>query len=232
MTFRLKCSPVKLSVSSGPTAAARGTLLNLIAGTTPVSGGTIRFRGEDITRLSPNQIFDRGLSRGFQDPSLFYRLTTLDNALLPARSQIGERARYAPFRRAWAREETDNAMRAKSVLERVNLQKFFKDKAENLSGGQMKLLDIARSLMGDPSLLLLDEPTAGVAPNLAFSIFQQIKRMQSELGITFLIIEHRLDMLFNFVNRAYVMHLGKLLAQGEPAEIMANPDVRRVYFGE
>ena len=95
----------------------------------------------------------------------------------------------------------------------------------------MKLLELGRSLAGQPQLMLLDEPTAGVAPNLAYEIFEQIAALRGE-GLTFLIVEHRLEILFDFVDHLFVMHLGSLLAQGSPTEIAANPQVKEVYFGE
>ncbi len=96
----------------------------------------------------------------------------------------------------------------------------------------MELLELGRSLMGEPKLLLLDEPTAGVAPALAYTIFEQIARLRRELGLTFLIVEHRLEILFDFVDSLYVMHLGQVIAQGTPDQIAANQQVREVYFGE
>jgi len=96
----------------------------------------------------------------------------------------------------------------------------------------MKLAEMARSVMGNPKMLLLDEPTAGVAPNLAYSIFEQIDAMRRDLGITFLIVEHRLEILFDFVDSVTVMHMGRVLAQGSPTEIAANDEVREVYFGD
>jgi branched-chain amino acid transport system ATP-binding protein len=96
----------------------------------------------------------------------------------------------------------------------------------------MKLLELGRSLMGRPKLLLLDEPTAGVAPSLAYSIFEQIQHLRQTQGLTFLIVEHRLEILFDFVDSLYVMHMGRVIARGMPAEISANPQVREIYFGE
>ena len=96
----------------------------------------------------------------------------------------------------------------------------------------MKLLEIGRSLMGEPKMLLLDEPTAGVAPALAYEIFQQIETLRRESGMTFLIVEHRLEILFDFVDSLYVLHMGKVLAKGTPDEISANAEVREVYFGD
>jgi branched-chain amino acid transport system ATP-binding protein len=198
----------------------------------PPSSGKITFDGHNITDLESAQIFDLGLVRGFQDASLFFQMTVLDNTLLPAKRQRGENPFLAPFKRFWQADEHAHAADADNVLKQVLLRDHYDKPAADLSGGQMKLLEIARSLMGEPKMLLLDEPTAGVAPNLAYSIFEQIKTMRDEYGITFLIVEHRLEILFDFVDSLYVMHMGDLLAQGTPEDIMDNQQVRDVYFGE
>src|SRR5690606_4432211 len=117
-------------------------------------------------------------------------------------------------------------------LSQVNLRSHFNKRASDLSGGQMKLLEMARSLMGSPKMLLLDEPTAGVAPALALDIFRHIDTLCREAGITFLIVEHRLEMLFEFTDSVYVMHMGRVMAHGTPEEIEADAAVREVYFGE
>jgi branched-chain amino acid transport system ATP-binding protein len=117
------------------------------------------------------------------------------------------------------------------VLDQLRLNQGASAAAADLSGGQMKLLELGRSLMGAPRLLLLDEPTAGVAPALAYSIFEQIEALRAT-GLTFLIVEHRLEILFDFVDSLYVMHLGRVIAQGTPAEIATNAQVREVYFGD
>jgi branched-chain amino acid transport system ATP-binding protein len=216
----------------GPNGSGKSTLLNLIDGTVESSAGQILFEGDDITHLPAERRFELGLGRGFQDPSLFFQMTALDNALLPVKKQRGENPWYAPWRRSWQQQEQENASHASAALQRVNLQNDSRKLASDLSGGQMKLLEIARSLMGSPKMLLLDEPTAGVAPKLAYNIFEQIAQMRREMGLTFLIVEHRLEILFDFVDSVYVMHLGNILAHGTPDEIAGNATVREVYFGE
>jgi branched-chain amino acid transport system ATP-binding protein len=216
----------------GPNGSGKSTLINLISGTLESTSGQIVFDGQDITRLSSDKIFQRGLARGFQDPALFFQMTVLDNVLLPFKHQRGEHPWYAPWQRTWQQEEQDNAAKAADALTQVKLRDFFAKRSSDLSGGQMKLAEIARCWMGAPKMLLLDEPTAGVAPALAYSIFEQIEALRRELGITFLIVEHRLEILFDFVDNVYVMHMGSVLAAGTPDEISGNAQVREVYFGE
>jgi branched-chain amino acid transport system ATP-binding protein len=216
----------------GPNGSGKSTLLSLIAGMLSADSGRITFDGQDITRRSADQIFQQGLVRSYQDPSLFFRMTVLDNALLPVKHQTGERPSRAPIHRLWSRQENDLAVAAGKTLAELQLGQHYTARASDLSGGQMKLLELGRSLMGQPKLLLLDEPTAGVAPKLAYTIFEEIERMRRSLGLTFVIVEHRLEILFDFVDTVFVMHAGSLLAHGTPAEISANAQVREIYFGE
>jgi branched-chain amino acid transport system ATP-binding protein len=216
----------------GPNGSGKSTLLNVIAGTIPPTGGQIHFGGHDITRSSADDIFKLGLVRSYQDPSLFFQMTVLDNALLPVKQQRGEHPWYAPWKRAWHQEEQASAATAVQRLSQVKLRGHFDKRASDLSGGQMKLLEMARSLMGRPKMLLLDEPTAGVAPALALEIFHHIDALRRETGLTFLIVEHRLELLFDFVDSVYVMHMGSVMAHGTPDEIEANAAVREVYFGD
>lgn len=230
---------VSLSVSQGqivgligPNGSGKSTLLSLISATLPVDSGQIILNGQDISRKTAAERFQSGLVRSFQNPSLFFRLTSLDNALLPVKEQRGENPLWAPLHRLWHKQEASLAQKAGQTLAELQLGSHYLTPASDLSGGQMKLLELGRSLMGEPKLLLLDEPTAGVAPNLAYTIFEKIEAMRRDLGLTFLIVEHRLEILFNFVDWLYVMHMGHLIAQGTPAEISANAQVREIYFGE
>jgi len=216
----------------GPNGSGKSTLINLIAGSTDLSGGQVLFASQDISDLPADEVFKMGIARGYQEPALYFKMTVLDNLLLPVKDQRGERPWYAPWRRSWQHEEAAYAEAAVQVLEQVQLLHQYDTLASDLSGGQMKLLEIARCLMGKPKLLLLDEPTAGVAPKLAYEIFQQIARLRDDFGITLLIVEHRLEILFDFADYVYVMHLGKLLAQGAVDEIANDATVREVYFGD
>lgn len=216
----------------GPNGSGKSTLLSLIAGTLPLDAGSVLLEGEEISHLPADQRFRRGVVRSFQDPSLFFRMTALDNALLPAHPQRGERPAIAPWWKLWRHEEKQHTAAAASLLDHLKLRHQVDKPAGDLSGGQMKLLEIGRSIAGEPRLMLLDEPTAGVAPALARDIFHEIAALRARSGLTFLIIEHRLDILFDFVEEVYVMHLGTVIAHGTPAQIEVNPAVREVYFGE
>lgn len=235
----LAVANVSLSVEAGqivgligPNGSGKSTLLSTIAGQYAPDEGKILFDGKEIGGLSPEKIFAAGVARSYQDPSLFFRMSVLDNALLPPKGQRGEKPFWAPFHGRWWRQERSLTQTAAGILEDLRIAGHFDVRAADLSGGQMKLLELGRTVMGEPRLLLLDEPTAGVAPALAYSIFEEIARLRAEAGLSFLIVEHRLEILFDFVDTLYVMNLGQVIAQGSPAQIAADPLVREVYFGE
>lgn len=227
----LQVEPGQIVGLIGPNGSGKSTLLNCIAGSITPDKGRINFDGHDITGAPPDAIFRRGIARSHQDPALFQRMSVLDNTLLPARQQAGEQARRAPLHHLWRGQEAALSVQAGGILDRLRLRRHYATRAADLSGGQMKLLELGRCLAGEPKLMLLDEPTAGVAPNLAYEIFEQIAALRQE-GLTFLIVEHRLEILFDFVDHLFVMHLGSLLTQGSPSEIGADARVREVYFGE
>src|SRR5258707_5655876 len=176
---------------TGPNGRGKSALFALIAGSQRADSGRIEFDGHDITHRSPDQVFQLGLVRSYQDPALFTRMTVLDNVLLPVKGQRGENPLLAPIHALWRDQEKSLASAAGALLDQVKLRQHYANLASDLSGGQMKLLQLGRSLNGSPRLLLLDEPTAGVAPKLARDIFQQIEDLRQSHGLTFLIIEHR-----------------------------------------
>jgi branched-chain amino acid transport system ATP-binding protein len=195
-------------------------------------GGTITFGGERIDGLDPWEIFAKGVVRSFQNPRLFRGMTVIENALVPPRGQAGERVVNAPFPRRWEEQEAALTQEALRTLARNQLEAVRLNWATELSGGQMKLLEVSRATMGSPRLLLLDEPTAGVASQLAEEIFQTIVRLREELGLTFVIIEHRLEVLLDYVERVLVMHEGKILFDGKPEAAVEDAAVVDAYLGE
>jgi branched-chain amino acid transport system ATP-binding protein len=216
----------------GPNGSGKTTLFNLISGVYPPDSGAITFRGEPIDGLDPWVIFARGVVRSFQNPRLFRGMTVVENVLVPPRDQKGERVLHAPFRKRWEDQETALARAALETLGQNQLQDVRLNWATDISGGQMKLLEASRAMMGEPKLLLLDEPTAGVAPKLATEIFDRIAVLRRERGLTFLIIEHRLEVLLEYVERVLVMHEGKLIFDGAPSAAVNDPLVIEAYLGE
>ena len=215
----------------GPNGSGKSTLFNLIAGTESKFSGKVYFDGKLINRLSPHQIFAMGLGRTFQIPRLFAGMSVLENSMVAGKKQPGEDPLIAPFPQRWEPGEMDLAKRAKDQLDALEISQLYSKLSSEISGGQMKLLQLANALVGEPKMLLLDEPTAGVAPRLAQDIFESIERLSKEKGTTFFIIEHRLEVLFRHVEQVFVMHQGQILAGGKPADIVKDSKVIDAYLG-
>jgi len=215
----------------GPNGSGKTTLFNVIFGLHKVDHGSIYFNDERIDHLAPHQVFAKGMVNAFQLPRLFHRLTTLDNMLLAARGHKGDSLLNSLFlRKRWQQQEGELAQKALEILELLELTHLSLSPAGELSGGQRKLLEIGRALMADPMLLLLDEPAAGVNPALGRKIFERLEHFRQK-GISFFVIEHRLDILMEFAIWVYVMDKGKLVIDGNPAEIVNNPTFYDVYMG-
>lgn len=158
-------------------------------------------------------------------------MTNLENNLVPPKGQIGEKLSQAPFPKSWENQESELATESLEIMQMLTLDRVARNLASEISGGQMKLMELGRALMGRPKVLLLDEPTAGVAPKLGREIFHHIDDLRDNYDLTFAIIEHRLEMLFDFVDRVVVMHRGKVITEGKPDEVVKNPLVIDVYLG-
>ena len=216
----------------GPNGSGKTTLFNVIFGLHKADHGSVHFNDERIDHLAPHQVFTRGMVNAFQFPRLFFQLTTLDNMLLAAREHKGDSLLNSLFlRKGWQHQESELAQKAMEILELLELTHLTLSPAGELSGGQRKLLEIGRALMADPVLLLLDEPAAGVNPILGRKIFEKIEHFRQK-GLSFFIIEHRLEILMEFADWIYVMDKGKIVVEGEPAEVVNNPVFYDVYMGE
>ncbi len=215
----------------GPNGSGKTTLFNVIAGVYKPDSGQVWFDGRRIDGLPPHEIYKLGLVRTFQTPRLWRGLTIVENIATGAKGNPGESMALALIRPKWVGEEVRVAEKSIDTIEFVGLRPVAGNPADAVSGGQMKLAELGRALMSKPKMLLLDEPAAGVNPTLARQIFEGIVRLRDEEGITFLIIEHRLEILFDYVDYVYVMHQGRIIAEGRPAEVAENPLVAEVYLG-
>lgn len=216
----------------GPNGSGKSTLFNTILGLHKPDEGTIYFNGERINNMAPHQVYHLGLVNAFQLPRLFHSLTVLDNMLVAARGHQGDGLWNSLFlRRRWQEQEEQLINEALNILELVELDRLAFSPAGELSGGQRKLLEVARGLMAKPALLLLDEPAAGINPALGKKMFQKLEEF-SRNGTTFLIIEHRLDILFEFAFWVYVLSEGRIIAAGHPQDIVENPAFYQAYLGE
>ena len=216
----------------GPNGAGKTTFFNLLSNFIRPDRGTVIFDGEQIQQLQTYQIAQQGMVRTFQVARTLSRLSVMENMLLAAQKQTGEN-----FWQVWlqrqlvATEERQLRDRAIALLESVGLAHMANEYAGALSGGQRKLLEMARALMTNPKLILLDEPAAGVNPTLINQICDRIKLWNSE-GMTFLIIEHNMDVIMSLCDRVWVLAEGQNLAVGTPAEIQTNSQVLEAYLGQ
>lgn len=215
----------------GPNGAGKTTLFNCISGIVPPDRGVVRFGGRDITGWRADRIADAGLVRTFQIARGFPRLSVYENLLLYGRRQPGERflAALARTRTARARE-AELVETAQTIARRFDLVRVLNAPASALSGGQKKLLEIARVLMAKPAIVLLDEPVAGVNPTLTREIARHLRTLVDE-GLTVLLIEHHMDTIAALCDHVVVLAEGRNLAEGTFAEVAANPSVQEAYMG-
>jgi branched-chain amino acid transport system ATP-binding protein len=210
----------------GPNGAGKTTLFNLITGYLRPTAGTVTFQGADITGLPTYRVARAGIGRAFQITSIFPGLTVGENV------QLGIVARQRESARPFGNVRGMHADEVASILDAVGLSAAAKERAGNLSHGDQRALELAISLALEPRLLLLDEPTAGMAPAETERTMRLVRRIADERELTVLFCEHDMEVVFGTADRILVMHQGRRLAEGTPEEIRRDPDVRAVYLGE
>jgi branched-chain amino acid transport system ATP-binding protein len=216
----------------GPNGAGKTTLFNIITGHFKPDRGNIYFQGEAIGGLAPHQIFKKKIYRTFQITREFSRMTVLENLMIMPENQIGEHILNTWFRPSSIRhQEKELRDKALEVLEFVELSALKDEYAGSLSGGQKKLLEIARSMMANPRMVLLDEPGAGVNPTLMRKLIDNIKTLRDEKGMTFFLIEHDMNLVMNLCDPVIVMSEGTKLAEGTADEIKKDERVLEAYLG-
>jgi branched-chain amino acid transport system ATP-binding protein len=225
-------APGSITALIGPNGAGKTTLFNVITGFYRGDRGSVRFDGRDVLGDPPYEIARHGMVRTFQITKALAAMPVIDNMTLAAPQQPGERLRnvlFAPGRvRSNEREVHEQAV---ELLEIFNLTKLADSYAGTLSGGQRKLLELARALMARPKLLLLDEPMAGINPTLGKRLLDHMERLRKEEGVTFLFIEHDMEVVMNHSDRVVVMAEGKVIAGGEPQEVRKDQRVIDAYLG-
>jgi branched-chain amino acid transport system ATP-binding protein len=216
----------------GPNGAGKSTLFNLVAGNITPDSGKIIFDGQDVTGLKPHQLFHRGMLRTFQIAHEFSNMTALENLMMVPSGQPGE-SLVKTWLMPGAVSETERHVRQKAldVVDFLKLGHVKHELAGNLSGGQKKLLELGRTMMVDAKVVLLDEVAAGVNRTLLQDLAANIERMNTELGYTFFVIEHDMDLIGRLCDPVIVMAQGEKIAEGPMAEIRANPEIIEAYFG-
>ncbi|RLI74184.1 ABC transporter ATP-binding protein [Archaeoglobales archaeon] len=218
----------KITLVIGPNGSGKTTLINVISGFYKADEGQVLFEGNDITSKPPHEIHKYGIVRTFQIPQPLKKLTVLENLLI-AEENPGERISNS-LTKKWIKREEETVEKAYSFLEFLGLDHLWDSEAYKLSGGQLKLLEVGRALMANAKLVVMDEPVAGVNPVLANNILDRITELKKQ-GITFLIVEHRLDLVLKYVDHVYVMANGRIIAEGDSNEILNNREVIEVYLG-
>lgn len=216
----------------GPNGAGKTTLFNIVSGFYKPERGVISFRGERIDRKPPHAIAQRGLVRTFQITKALTKMSVLENMMLAAPNQPGEHLwRLVLTPRAARAREAEVREKAHELLKLVRLDRLAEDYAGTLSGGQRKLLEFGRALMSDPTMIMLDEPMAGVNPSLGLELLDRMKRLQEEQGTTFLLIEHDMEVVMNVSERVIVMNEGRVISAGPPDEVRNDQAVIDAYLG-
>jgi len=210
----------------GPNGAGKSTLIGLLAGEVAAEAGTIRFDGNDITRLRVDRRSRLGLARSFQITSLFAEFSALDNVALAVQAHAGHSFHF------WKNARCDRVLRepARAALAQVNLEARANTRVDRLSHGEQRQLEIAIALATGPRLLLLDEPMAGLGPEESARMQDMLSRLKG--GMTVLLVEHDMETVFALADRVTVLVYGRVIASDEPAAIRADPAVREAYLGE
>lgn len=214
----------------GPNGAGKTTLFNLLTGFDKADSGSWTFEGRSLQGVPAYQVARMGQIRTFQLTKALGLLTVMDNMKLGAKAQIGENLFRSVLPFLWRKQETENEEKALEILARFKLDTKKDDYAASLSGGQRKLLEMARALMSDPVLVMLDEPMAGVNPALTQSLLDHILNLKAE-GMSVLFVEHDMHMVRHIADWVIVMAEGRVVAEGDPHEVMRNPAVIDAYLG-
>ena len=229
-TFDIKTGSITGMI--GPNGAGKSTIFNIIAGNLSPDTGQILLDGEDVTHLRADQLFNKGLLRTFQIAHEFTQMSALENLMMVPPQQTGEQLFNTWFKAGQIRqEEIANRQKALEVIDYIGLAHVQNELAGNLSGGQKKLLELGRTMMTEAKVVLLDEVAAGVNRTLLQDLTDNILRMNRELGVTFLVIEHDMEMIAKLCDPVIVLAQGSVMVEDTITAVQNNPQVIEAYFG-
>ena len=228
----IEVEPGEIRGIIGPNGAGKTTLLNVICGIDPPDTGTVWLDGESINGLKTSQIADRGIGRTFQTTKLFKGMTVLENVMTGLHGKMGASPLAAALGlRSVLREEAEAARRAREVLDFVRMLDFADEEATALSFGQQRLVEIARALVSEPEVLLLDEPAVGLSLTRVAEVDELLRRIRRDRGVTILMIEHVIRLVMGVCDRITVLNSGRKIADGTAEEVMADAEVAEAYLG-
>ena len=222
----------KLYQLIGPNGSGKTTLINVISGLLKPDDGEIIFDGTNITQKGLFDTYKTGLVRTWQIPQPFNSLTTMENFMISSSGNAGESFLLAPLKSKWENDEKKISGKAMEIMDMVSLVEQKDIPSQNLSGGQQKLLELGRAMMSGASMILMDEPIAGVNPTLAHEIFKKSSSLCKKQKIPFLIVEHRLDIALQYADYVFAMNRGKIIAQGSSDDVIKHPKVVESYLGD
>lgn len=216
----------------GPNGAGKTTFFNTLTGIYTPEEGQIEFNGKSLIGLRPDQVAERGIARTFQNIRLFGSMTVIENIIVGMHTQLKQSGLDALFRnKKFFEEEAEAEQKARDLMDYVGLKGVDNELARNLPYGGQRRIEIARAIAANPTLLLLDEPTAGMNPNETEDAIKLFRRIRDDMGITVLLIEHDMRVVMNISERISVMDYGEKIAEGTPAEIRSNQRVIEAYLG-
>lgn len=210
----------------GPNGAGKTTFINIVTGRIPASSGKVFFQGKDITNKPTHELVKMGICRTFQITSIFQKLSVFENVRIAKQARLGGTLRIFSTKKS-LRKVTEETW---AILERLGLQDLADQPAKNLAYGDQRVLEVAIALAGDPNILFLDEPTAGMSPAETRHISKLIKGLSEEISIV--LVEHDMDMVMSVSDKISVLQYGSIIAEGKPEEIKSNPQVREAYLGK